>query len=200
VNLLDTAIMRKDIAKAKELAPDAIIVFTHWGSEYQSLPSKSQKDLTQFCFDQGVQLVIGAHPHVIQPMEWRKQSNQFVAYSLGNFVSGQRKRYTDGGAMAYLELQKIRYTPDSSVTSIDSAGYYLEWVYRTVDSNKDYYMIPVAKIENDSTNFIKDAVSKAAAKTFVDDSRLLYKKYNQNVPERMTLPKMYSLKPEDDDL
>jgi len=200
VNLLDTAIMRQDILKAKALMPDAIIVFTHWGAEYQSLPSKNQKDLTQFCFDQGVQLVIGAHPHVVQPMEWRKESNQFVAYSLGNFVSGQRKRYTDGGAMAYLELEKISYTPDSSITTIDSAGYFLQWVYRTVDTDKDYYMVPVLKVETDSINFIKDAVSRSAFKTFVQDSRLLYKKYNQRVPEMTTLPRMFSLKPNDDDL
>ena len=183
VNMLDTAIMRLDILNAKELKPDAIIVFTHWGSEYQSLPSKNQKDLTEFCFQQGAQLVIGAHPHVLQPMEWRKESNQFVAYSLGNFVSGQRKRYTDGGAMAYLELQKITYSPDSAVTSIDSAGYYLEWVYRSVDVNKDYYMLPAIKVEKDTISFIKDGTSKAAFKTFVDDSRLLYKKYNKGVFE-----------------
>ncbi len=198
VNLLDTMIMKRDIARAKELEPDVIIIFTHWGTEYQSLPSGNQKKLTEFCFAQGVQLVIGAHPHVIQPMEWRKESNQFVAYSLGNFVSGQRKRYTDGGAMAYLELEKIRYSPDSAVTSIDSAGYFLQWVYRTADAQKDYYMIPVQKAETDSVSFIKDVVSKAALKTFADDSRALYNKYNKGVVERKTLPGTYVLKPEED--
>ena len=198
VNLLDTALMRKDIAKAREARPDAIIVFTHWGAEYQSLPSKYQKDLTEFCFAQGAQLVIGAHPHVLQPMEWRKESNQFVAYSLGNFVSGQRKRYTDGGAMAYIELEKITYRPDSSITRIDSAGYYLQWVYRTVDTNKDYYMLPVAKVETDSINFIKDNVSKASFKLFVDDSRLLNQKHSKGVLEMTDFPRSYALKPNDE--
>lgn len=188
VNHLDTAVMRKDLIKAKGLKPDAIIVFTHWGLEYQSLPSKEQKNLTELCFKHGAQLVIGAHPHVIQPMEWRKDKNQFVAYSLGNFVSGQRKRYTDGGAMAYLELQKINYTPDSAVTTIDSAAYYLEWVYRTADTQKDYYILPVLKVENDAIPFMKDAASKAAYKVFVDDSRLLYKKYNKGVEESKSIP------------
>ena len=106
VNHLDTAVMRNDLMEAKQARPDAIIVFTHWGLEYQSLPAKKEKDLTEFCFKHGAQMVIGAHLHVLQPMEWRKEKNQFVAYSLGNYISGQRKRYTDGGAMAYLELQK----------------------------------------------------------------------------------------------
>ncbi len=191
VNHLDTAIMRQDLLEAKAANPDVIIVFTHWGNEYESLPSKWQKAVTEFCFKHGAQLVIGAHPHVIQPMEWRKDKNQFVAYSLGNYISGQRKRYTDGGAMAYLELQKINYKPDSAVTTIDSAGYYLGWVYRTVDANKDYYLIPVDDDRKENLNFIKDAESKAALKVFVEDSRLLFRKYNRDVEEMKRRPKGY---------
>ncbi|HEX6890244.1 MAG TPA: CapA family protein, partial [Chryseolinea sp.] len=198
VNLLDTALMRRDIEKAKSLLPDVIIVFTHWGLEYQSLPTKNQIALTEFCFTLGVQLVIGAHPHVIQPMEWRKDSNQFVAYSLGNFVSGQRKRYTDGGSMAYIELQKIQFTPDSSITKIDSAGYYLQWVHRTPDKYKDYYIYPARTLENDTLGLIKDLASKAMFKTFVDDSRLLYRKYNKDVLEMTTLPRTFGRRPDDE--
>jgi poly-gamma-glutamate synthesis protein (capsule biosynthesis protein) len=197
VNLLDTAIMRKDIQKAKEITPDLIIVFTHWGLEYQSLPNKNQKDITELCFRLGVDLVIGAHPHVIQPMEWRKDSDQFVAYSLGNFVSGQRKRYTDGGCMAYIELEKIQFTQDSSATTIDSAGYYLQWVYRTPDKNKDYYIVSAHDVENDSVTIVKDASSKGLFKVFVDDSRLLYKKYNKNVPEMKALPRTFARRPDE---
>ena len=195
VNHLDTTIMRLDLIEAKNARPDAIIVFTHWGSEYQSLPSKWQKDLTEFCFKHGAQLVIGAHPHVLQPMEWRKDKNQFVAYSLGNYISGQRKRYTDGGAMAYLELEKISYKPDSAVTTIDSAGYYLGWVYRTVDANKDYYLMPVNDRKPDNIVFIKDDESRAAYKVFIEDSRLLFRKYNKGVEEMKRLPDNYATPP-----
>jgi len=200
VNRLDTVIIRKDLKRARELKPDAIIVFAHWGVEYQSLPLKSQKDVTDFCFKHGAQLVIGAHPHVLQPMEWRKDKNQFVAYSLGNFVSGQRKRYTDGGAMAYIELEKINFKPDSATTKIDSAGYYLNWVYRTVDSQKDYYMMPAGKVESDSISFIKDAVSTAAFKTFVKDSRTLYDMYNKSVPEMTALPRNFMMPPKQEEV
>ncbi len=196
VNRLDTTLIKKDLQRAKELKPDVIIVFTHWGAEYQSLPLKSQKDITDFCFNHGAQLVIGAHPHVLQPMEWRKDKNQFVAYSLGNFVSGQRKRYTDGGAMAYIELKKIKFKPDSATTTIDSAGYYLNWIYRTVDAQKDYYMLPAAKVERDSVSFIKDAASFTAFKTFVKDSRTLYSIYNKGVLEMTTLPKSFTILPQ----
>lgn len=192
VNHLDTALMRRDLDKAKSSNPDVIIVFTHWGAEYQSLPSKNQKDLAEFCFKHGAMLVIGAHPHVLQPMEWRKEKNQFVAYSLGNFVSGQRKRYTDGGAMVYLELEKISYAADTAEVTIDSAGYYLAWVYRTVDSRKDYYLLPVDDRQS-HVNFIKDAESKAARNVFVEDSRLLFRKYNRDVMEMKRMPSRFDL-------
>jgi poly-gamma-glutamate capsule biosynthesis protein CapA/YwtB (metallophosphatase superfamily) len=187
VNLIDTAAIGKDLRKAKSMKPDAIIVFLHWGAEYQSLPSKWQKDVGEYCFKKGAQLVIGAHPHVLQPMEWRKNKNQLIAYSLGNFVSGQRKRYTDGGGMIRVELEKVVFNDSTSLTGIDTAAYILEWVYRTADAEKNYYILPVPTFE-DSTSFIKDAASREAFKTFVSDSRSLYRKHNVSVEEIHSAP------------
>lgn len=188
VNMIDTASIRIDLQKAKSFRPDMTIVFIHWGAEYQSLPSKWQKDIAAFCFKHGAEVIIGAHPHVLQPAEWRKDKNQFIVYSLGNFVSGQRKRYTDGGGMVSLALEKISFTPDSSVTVIDTANYILEWVYRTTDAEKNYYVLPVPAFEKDTTGFIKDAASREAFKTFVNDSRALLKKHNVDVEESLAIP------------
>jgi poly-gamma-glutamate capsule biosynthesis protein CapA/YwtB (metallophosphatase superfamily) len=187
VNLIDTALIRRDIVKAKELKPDVIIVFTHWGGEYESLPRKIQKDVANFCFRNGAQLVIGAHPHVIQPMEWRKESNQFIAYSLGNFVSGQRKRYTDGGAMAKVHLTKVVFAIDSSSTVIDSAGYFLEWNHRT-PVGKKYTIVPASDGDKKNKQIIVDSASRAAYDLFLKDSRALFRKHNINVPEITKLP------------
>jgi poly-gamma-glutamate synthesis protein (capsule biosynthesis protein) len=198
VNAIDTAVIRKDIIKAKLAAPDAIIVFMHWGAEYQSLPNKWQKDVTELCFRLGVKLVIGAHPHVLQPMEWRKERDQLVAYSLGNFVSGQRDRYKNGGAMLQVDLLKI--VQDSvSTTRIDSAGYILEWVYRTADAERDYYILPIPAFEHDTTAFIKDEASRLAFKTFMEDSRKLFKKHNVNLGEISRQPSRQpeAIKPEE---
>lgn len=187
VNPIDTALIRKDLVRAREQQPDAIIVFMHWGNEYESQPTKQQRQLTEFCFTHGAQLVIGAHPHVLQPMEWRKDENQLVVYSLGNFVSGQRPRYRDGGAMLQVALKKI-ITDTGSVTTIDTANYRLQWVYRTTDSKRSFYVLPVATFENDATNFIKDESSKLAFKTFIDDSRKLLGKYNKRITELAEIP------------
>jgi hypothetical protein len=122
-------------------------------------------------------------------MEWKKNKNQLVAYSLGNFVSGQRKRYTDGGAMIRLELEKIKLNDSISFTGIDTAGYILEWVYRTADAEKNYYVLPVPTFENDSIEFIKDVESRLAFRTFIADSRKLFKKYNLAVDEYNSSPR-----------
>jgi poly-gamma-glutamate capsule biosynthesis protein CapA/YwtB (metallophosphatase superfamily) len=186
VNPIDTVLMRKDLVRAKELNPDAIIVFMHWGNEYQSQPTKQQRQLAEFCFRLGARLVIGAHPHVLQPMEWHKEQNQLVVYSLGNFVSGQRPRYRDGGAMVQIDLKKIIYN-DTSVTTIDTANYRLQWVYRTPLPNREFIVLPVSTFENDTTGFIKDEASRVAFKTFIDDSRALLGKYNKNMTELKTV-------------
>ena len=188
VNMLDTASMRRDLERAEALNPDAVIVFPHWGAEYQSLPSKNQKQVAEFCFRHGADLVIGAHPHVVQPMQWRKKENQLVAWSLGNFVSGQRKRYTDGGAMIRLELEKVVFPDKSSYTVIDTAEYILAWVYRTDDTERNYYVLPVPTVEPDPRTYIGDDASMEAFRIFVDDSRALFKKYNRNVGEMKSAP------------
>lgn len=85
VNLLDKDKVASDIEKAKEQA-DFIIVCPHWGTEYQLTPSLEQERWMDFFLENGVDLVIGTHPHVIEPVEWAGD-NTLVYYSLGNFVN-----------------------------------------------------------------------------------------------------------------
>lgn len=176
VNYIDTTQIAADIIKAKDQQPDLIIAFFHWGDEYQRLPNKSQKAIAEFCFKKGVKLVIGSHPHVLQPIEWRKENDQLVVYSLGNFVSGQSSRYKNGGAMVYIELQKKFGT-----TLIDKAEYELQYVYR--DPLKRYHIVPVNQFEADTT-LIGEKAARASMRQFISDSRELFIKNNLNVEER----------------
>ena len=80
-----------DIEKAKSVS-DVIVVSMHWGVEYSNTPSEAQIEQAQWLADQGVHVIIGSHPHVLQPMDRLigKDGNEtVVAYSLGNFISGQ---------------------------------------------------------------------------------------------------------------
>lgn len=183
VNMIDKDQIRKDMVRAKQMKTDAIIVFLHWGVEYQSLPSAWQQEIGKLFFDLGAMIVIGAHPHVIQPMEWRKPQNQLIVYSLGNFVSGQRKRYTDGGAMIRLELEKTKVNDSTFATKIDTASHILEWVYRTADQEKNYFVLPVPTVESNLGKFVHDGESRSAFKLFVNDSRSLLKNHNRDIGE-----------------
>ncbi|MCM1046911.1 MAG: CapA family protein [Clostridiales bacterium] len=89
VNMLEKEKVAEDIGKAKEAA-DFIIVCPHWGTEYRLTPSAEQEQWTDFFLENGVDLVIGTHPHVIEPIEWVGDDNgneMLVYYSLGNFVN-----------------------------------------------------------------------------------------------------------------
>ena len=90
VNMLDEDKVRSDIRKAEEIA-DFTIVCPHWGTEYKLEADSSQKKWANIFLEEGVDLVLGAHPHVIEPIEWLTHENgheMLVYYSLGNFVNG----------------------------------------------------------------------------------------------------------------
>ena len=89
---------------------DAVIVLVHWGEEYSDVVSDEQKRLTELFYSNDVDVVIGSHPHVLQPKEIYKDK-MLVYYSLGNFISGQTRKQqieagTETGALASLTIRK----------------------------------------------------------------------------------------------
>lgn len=98
--------IRSQIQQAKELS-DFVIVFPHWGTEYDYTPDNNQLFWTDLFAEEGVDLVIGAHPHVLQPVEWIERPDggkMLVFYSLGNFISGQIEAPRLLGGMANVTL------------------------------------------------------------------------------------------------
>lgn len=91
INYFNEEQIKKDVAKAKEQS-DMVMVSAHWGNEGKHEPNAKQKKYAKVFADAGVDVVIGTHPHVIQPIQWVKGDNNhqtLVAYSLGNFLNGQ---------------------------------------------------------------------------------------------------------------
>ena len=86
LNVFDKELVKKDVEKLKEKA-DLIIVSMHWGVEYSHSVSTEQKEIAKYLSDLGVNVVIGTHPHVVEPVEFI--GNTLVVYSLGNFISAQ---------------------------------------------------------------------------------------------------------------
>ncbi|MBV7506504.1 CapA family protein [Bacillus sp. sid0103] len=108
VNLINRETMRDEIHRAKKEA-DVIVISIHWGNEYHRMPTKEQKELAHFLANEGVDIIFGSHPHVLQPMEWIKTDDgrkTFVIYSLGNFISAQHNDYKDIGGLATLDITK----------------------------------------------------------------------------------------------
>lgn len=91
---------------------DVILVSVHFGDEYSHTPSSRQRDIVKLLINFGADIVIGHHPHVLQPVEWIE--NTLVMYSLGNFISGQIGENRRVGVMIGMEIMKIRNKQNDS--------------------------------------------------------------------------------------
>jgi poly-gamma-glutamate capsule biosynthesis protein CapA/YwtB (metallophosphatase superfamily) len=184
VNILDKNVITEDIKKAKSKNPDITILFLHWGNEYDTVPSKTQTDLAAYFFSLGVDLVIGSHPHVLQKMVWTKNisggKDGFVVYSMGNFISNQRKPKTDGGAMV-----RVEFTRTGNELKISDAGYFLTWVYTPIEKyRKKFFILPVSQFEDNPAFFAKPD-DYVQMKNFIKDARSLLYKQNLNIREKI---------------
>jgi poly-gamma-glutamate synthesis protein (capsule biosynthesis protein) len=145
INRIDTSQIRNDIQKANLANPDFIIVTIHWGEEYQRTENIQQRTLAAFLFKQGADIIIGSHPHVIQPIQKYypdpADSSRFhvVVYSLGNFVSNQRAQYKDGGIVFHMRLTKT-----AEGTELSDYSYLPCWVYRVdLTGRPAFYVLPL---------------------------------------------------------
>jgi poly-gamma-glutamate synthesis protein (capsule biosynthesis protein) len=178
VNLLDKEIIASDVIKANALQPDQIIAFVHWGEQYRDLPSTSQKKWFTYFKSLGVNIVIGSHPHVVEPMEWNKKENSLVVYSLGNFVSNQRSFPRDGAV-----IFEITFTKLGEHTKISSANYQLTWVYKKLSKNKVKYMVlPVDEFLYKKAFFEKKA-DYNKMKKYALHAKKLFTKHNKDIIE-----------------
>ena len=107
VNRIDTVQMAADIASIDRSRADAVCVMVHWGEEYQRKPNSAQRAMAEFCHRQGVELIIGSHPHVVQPIECDSAARWATVYSLGNMVSNQQWRYSDGGLIVETVVSRV---------------------------------------------------------------------------------------------
>ncbi|MDD7346816.1 CapA family protein [Helicobacter equorum] len=105
VNVYTKQMLLEDIKAVRDKV-DVLIVSMHWGIEYETTPSKEQREFARLLANNGVDIIIGNHPHVIQPIEII--DNTFVAYSLGNFISGQKGLAKNIGALIGLSLHKTK--------------------------------------------------------------------------------------------
>ena len=154
VNLIDKDLIKKQLNLAISQNPDLICVSMHWGVEYQTIPNAEQKELADFLFNNGADIIIGNHPHVLQNFEKREitlsdgtTKDGFVVYSLGNLLADQNKKYTRDSAILTLNITK----DENDKIKINTAKYVPTYIYK--DTSKSSQKFKIINIKNAIDSF-----------------------------------------------
>ena len=170
INLIDKTLIKSQLEAAKKLNPDIICVSMHWGIEYKTKQNSEQTDLADFLFENGADIVLGSHPHVLEPMEMRTVTladgttkNGFLIYSLGNFMSAQKDKYTKDSIILNIKMTKHA---GKNVT-VDSYDYTPIYMQDSGSGAKNRYEIvdletKIAEYESGNSN-----ITKAQYNTYV---------------------------------
>ena len=165
VNVYNKDKVKADIDAIKDKV-DVIFVAMHWGEEYTHKPNSNQKETAEYLASLGVDVIIGCHPHVIQPIE--KITNQetgketIVYYSLGNFISNQGDEMKRVGLLGTLDITKT-IDKDETTIKIDNVGGDLHYTYYT-QAHKNYKVVPF---------------SNPQIKNYLSNYKTLYEKYKK---------------------
>ncbi len=144
VALIDRQRMAHEISRTRDAGAEILCVTIHWGIEYVLEENTAQRSLASFLADQGVDLIIGSHPHVVQPMEIihneKHRKDLLVVYSLGNFISNMKTTDTRGGALVKVRLQRDA----EGKPSFTDASYDLLYCAKPTGPGSNYKVIPSA--------------------------------------------------------
>ena len=166
VNLIDKNLIKKQIDQAKSEGADMIVACMHWGTEYKTSANSEQKELTDYLFKNGVDIILGNHPHVLEPMEKKTitlddgtTKDVFVVYALGNFTADQRDEITRDSAILNLNITK---NVDGNI-SINKVDYVPIYMYKNSNAKSHKFKIldiekSIAKYESGDTSSISPTV------------------------------------------
>ena len=169
VDLINEPKMKKDVQAIRPLC-DYLIVSMHWGVEYNTEPSKYQRQLAELLCNNGVDLIIGTHPHVLQPLETLVsadgQHSTICAWSLGNFISNQHRLETMLGGMLQVELE---FDPDNKLVSSRSG--IIPTVTQYDDNAKNYKVHLLSEYTEDlaAVHGIRKHASEPLSLTFLNE-------------------------------
>lgn len=166
INLINKDLIKNQIEQAKDENADIIIACMHWGTEYQTTPNDEQKELSDFLFKNGVDIIIGNHPHVLEPMEKRTVTLDdgttkecFVIYALGNFTADQRETITRDSIILNLTI-----TSTDGKVSINKASYIPIYMYNNTNASSKKFK--VLDIEKTLSNYESGIDTSIGASTY----------------------------------
>ncbi len=138
---------KTDIEKVKDKV-DVIIVAMHWGTEYSLGVNDKQTEIANYLSDLGVNIIIGAHPHVVEPVEYINNGKTFVIYSLGNFISDQEGTERLTGLMMDLTIKKVVDTSDNVTVSIENPRAELIYTKSYYGRKRNFKVYPYSQLNN----------------------------------------------------
>ncbi|MCK9211419.1 MAG: CapA family protein [Ignavibacteriaceae bacterium] len=182
VNRISDSLIVRDIQKAKSQDVDFVLVYFHFGEEYQHEPNRYQKSVVQIAIDAGADIILASHPHVLQPVQFfRKDSSDklkgkldsgFVAYSLGNFISNQRWRYSDVGVILQFKITKDILSHDLHLENISFTP---TWVFKGKIAGKNQFVILPSSKSKTEYPFLSNQDSLKMSQSFQDSKHILQK-------------------------
>lgn len=177
VAMIDTIQIKKEIELTRDNGAEIIVTAMHWGIEYVLLENNVQRKLADFLVNMGVDMIIGAHPHVVQPFKVvyneKEDKDVLIVYSLGNFISNMKTADTRGGAMIWAYLTR----DDSGKARFDRAEY--ELLFAAKPEGKGNFRVIPGWMEDslpDAQKYHWNIFKRGALKVF--------DKYNEGVPRR----------------
>ena len=160
IDIFDKDKVASDIQKAKEIS-DCIIFVAHWGAEDETMPNEYEKQWTAFLLSQGVDVIIGGHPHVLQPygrISDDQGHSAVVFYSLGNFVSTQQELPELLGGMAGFTIQKTVLNGESTVEILSPEVTPLVMHYNHDNNEYAVYMLEDYTEDLASSHSVRDLI------------------------------------------
>lgn len=178
VALIDKEKMKKEVELARQKGAELVVVAIHWGIEYVLIENEVQRKLADFLVnDCGVDMIIGGHPHVIQPMKVvrneKEDKDVLVVYSLGNFISNMKTADTRGGAMVWVTIGR-----DENGKARFKNAEYDTFFSAKPEKNRNHRVIP---------SWLSDSIpasQKAHWELFQRGALNIFDKHNVNVPRK----------------
>ena len=179
LSVFDAERVEADMAAARALGCDLIAVIMHWGIEYRLTPNAYQQKLAETLVDLGADLVLGGHPHVLEPYEFlttEAGNTGFICYSLGNFISSQVYEYTDTTVLLNIKLKKEPVTGETTVEGINYVPLYMLNKGEKINGERmvllDIYAA-MEEYENGDTTTVTDEVYAKLQKALNDCHTIL---------------------------
>ncbi len=145
VNLIDKDQIKKDV-KAAQAVSDVVVASMHFGNEYEKMPNDSQKSMAQYLADLGVDIILGAHPHVLQPVDWitgKNRNQTYVIYSAGNFISAQDQIDRLIGGIFGIDIKKTEYMGESWI-ELENPSFLP--IYTSYDRFRNFKLYPLKDV------------------------------------------------------